>query len=179
VSTPAVALRALGVEDAAELARLYTAERTFLEPFEPSRSPEFFTVAGQRRLLERTTELREVGLADRFAIVADGELVGVLGVSNIVRGVFESASIGYFVAQSHNGRGIATRAVAAVCAWAFDEAGLHRLEAGTLTDNLPSQRVLERNGFRCIGVANGYLRINGVWRDHVLFERLAGDTAPT
>ena len=52
-------------------------------------------------------------------------------------------------------------------------AGLHRLEAGTLLHNLASQRVLEKNGFERFGLARKLLRINGEWRDHVLFERLA------
>jgi ribosomal-protein-alanine N-acetyltransferase len=55
---------------------------------------------------------------------------------------------------------------------AFDELGLHRVEAGTLLHNVRSQRVLERNGFVRFGVAPSYLRIAGQWRDHALFQRL-------
>jgi ribosomal-protein-alanine N-acetyltransferase len=50
---------------------------------------------------------------------------------------------------------------------------LHRVEAATLVDNLPSQAVLRRNGFTLIGLAPRYLRIAGTWRDHLLFQRLA------
>ena len=57
--------------------------------------------------------------------------------------------------------------------FAFGEAGLHRLEAGTLLHNHASQRVLEKNGFERYGLARKLLRINGEWRDHVLFERIA------
>ncbi len=170
-----VALRPARVADAAALAALYAAERDFLEPFEPERESSFFTRAGQLAILERTGALRAAGLCERFVILADDAPVGVLAVNNIVRGVAQSGTIGYFVAQGHNGKGIATRAVAEVCAWAFDSAGLHRLDAGTLTHNVGSQRVLERNHFTRIGVARGYLRIAGVWQDHVLFQLLADD----
>jgi ribosomal-protein-alanine N-acetyltransferase len=54
---------------------------------------------------------------------------------------------------------------------AFAELDLHRLEAGTLVDNLASQRVLTKNGFERIGLARNYLHISGAWRDHVLFQR--------
>lgn len=171
-----VTLRPVALDDAGALAALYTAERGFLEPFEPEREATFFTTAGQSRILERTIGLRAAGFAERFLILRDGELVGVLAVNNIVRGVFQSASIGYFVAQNHNGHGVATQAVGQVCRWAFEDAALHRLEAGTLVDNAASQRVLERNGFARIGIALRYLRIAGVWRDHVLFQRLADDS---
>ena len=86
---------------------------------------------------------------------------------------FRSANLGYFVAREANGRGVATRAIGIALGEAFGRLGLHRVEAGTLTDNIASQRVLEKNGFERIGVARDYLRIAGVWRDHVLFQRLA------
>ena len=177
MSDPEVTLVPVAVEDAAALAALYTAERDFLGPFEPVRDASFFTVAAHRQIIERSVALRVAGFGERFLIRADGELVGVLAVNNIVRGVFQSASIGYFVAQAHNGRGVATRAVSQVCEWAFGPAKLHRLEAGTLVDNTGSQRVLERNGFTRIGVAARYLQIAGRWQDHVLFQRLADDEA--
>ena len=175
MSRSRVALRQVRADDASALAALYQAQRDFLAPFEPERDATFFTRAGQARLLEHTIALRIAGFAERFLILADDEPAGVLAVNNIVRGVSQSATIGYFVAQERTGNGIATRAVGHVCDWAFTTVGLHRLEAGTLTANLASQRVLERNGFTRIGVAERYLRIAGAWQDHVLFQRLAQD----
>lgn len=178
MSGPPVALRPARVDDAGRLARLYAAERDFLAPFEPARSDAYFTEEGQRRQLERDRELRAAGASERFVILADGEVVGVLSVAHIVRGPLQSAVIGYFVARAQNGRGIATRAVGQVVEWAFEDAGLHRLEAGTLVDNTASQRVLLRNGFERIGLARRYLHIAGDWRDHILFQRTADDPAP-
>jgi ribosomal-protein-alanine N-acetyltransferase len=62
--------------------------------------------------------------------------------------------------------------VDAVCRWAFGPGGLHRLEAGTMLENVASQRVLEKNGFERIGIAREYLHIDGDWRDHVLFQKV-------
>jgi ribosomal-protein-alanine N-acetyltransferase len=61
--------------------------------------------------------------------------------------------------------------------WTAREAGLHRLQAGTLLHNAASQTVLRRNGFTPIGVAPRYLRIAGRWQDHLLFQLLADETA--
>jgi ribosomal-protein-alanine N-acetyltransferase len=58
---------------------------------------------------------------------------------------------------------------------AFGELALHRLEAGTRPENIASQRVLERNGFTCVGLLRRHLLIGGEWRDHLLWERLADD----
>jgi ribosomal-protein-alanine N-acetyltransferase len=98
-------------------------------------------------------------------------LAGIVELSNIARGPFQSASLGYWVDEARRGRGLATRAVAAIVELAFHDLDLHRLEAATLVDNHASQRVLERNRFHQIGLAPRYLQIAGAWRDHVLFQR--------
>jgi [ribosomal protein S5]-alanine N-acetyltransferase len=66
---------------------------------------------------------------------------------------------------------LATLAVGEAVEIAFRELGLHRLQAGTLVDNIASQRVLEKNHFERIGLARRYLFIAGEWRDHFLYQR--------
>lgn len=102
-----------------------------------------------------------------------GRLIGRITLSDIVRGPFQSCRLGYWVSAAENGRGFATTAVAEIASVAFGELGLHRIEAGTLVHNVGSQRVLERNGFKRIGLAESYLRIAGMWQDHVLYQLLA------
>lgn len=77
-----------------------------------------------------------------------------------------------------HGRGVATTAVDAILRVAFDELGLHRVQAGTLVHNRASRRVLAKNGFTEIGLAPRYLQIAGRWQDHVLHQRLADDPLP-
>jgi ribosomal-protein-alanine N-acetyltransferase len=174
VSLEVVRLEPVRVADADRLARFMVDNRSFFAPFDPPRPEEFFTVDGQRRELEAVVAAAAVGSRQRFVILFHDELVGWLTVSNIVRGPFQSANMGYAVGHEHNGRGIGTRAVGMAVDWAFSEARLHRLEAGTLLDNRASQRVLEKNGFEPIGIARNYLYINDAWRDHLLFQRIAG-----
>jgi ribosomal-protein-alanine N-acetyltransferase len=160
-------IRRLTPADADELARLLTANREFLAPFDPVRSERFFTAVGQA---ERIAEH-----ANLFAILDDDAIAGTIALSNVAHGAFRSANVGYWVDRERNGRGLASAAVGAVADLAFGELGLHRLEAGTLVDNVASQRVLERNRFTRIGVAPRYLHIGGSWRDHVLFQRTVED----
>src|SRR5215469_16382401 len=89
--------------------------------------------------------------------------------ATLQEGALQSASVGYWVSKSHNGRGLATAAVADIITIAFRELGLHRLQAETLLHNTASQRVLTRTGFRPFGIAPSYLKIAGKWQDHVLF----------
>ena len=164
-------IRPVRPEDAAELAALYLANREFLAPFEPARPPEFFTADGQRERLERQ-------LADGthpFAIVDGEAIVGTINVFRISRDGPASGVIGYWIDRASNGRGLATGAVGEVLTYSFDTLALHRVEAATLVENLPSQRVLEKNRFERIGLARNYICINGEWRDFILFQRL-GDS---
>jgi ribosomal-protein-alanine N-acetyltransferase len=160
-------IRELTRGDARELAALYAANREFLAPFEPERGNAWFTAAGQRERLSRPIA------GWRFAILDGDGIAGSITVSDVVRGAFDSAHVGYWVARDRNGRGLATEAVAAVLHFAFGTGRLHRLQAGTLVDNHASQRVLEKNGFERIGLARRYLHIGGAWRDHILFQRTA------
>jgi ribosomal-protein-alanine N-acetyltransferase len=158
--------RPLRPDDAEELAALLLENREFLAPFEPDRDEEFFTAETQRDRIESDA-------FRLFAVLDDDRIAGAVMLSNIARGPAQSATMGYWVAQNVGGRGIATRAVGEVVESAFGELGLHRLQAGTLLDNVASQRVLEKNGFEPIGLARRYLRIAGEWRDHLLFQRTA------
>ena len=170
-----MSLRPLHVDDAELLAGMYAAQAEFLAPFEPDRPADFATVAGQRRSLALADAERLDDRIHRFLIEAGGGPAGVISVSRITRGPFQNAGLGYWVARELNGRGVATRAVGLACEWGFGEARLHRLEAATLLDNLPSQTVLRRNRFTEIGVSPRYLHIAGAWRDHLLFARTAED----
>ena len=67
------------------------------------------------------------------------------------------------------GRGFMTRSVGVVGRWAFQSLRLHRLEAACLPENIASRSLLERNGFVREGLARSYLKINGAWRDHLLY----------
>jgi [ribosomal protein S5]-alanine N-acetyltransferase len=165
--------RLASVDDAAALADQLRANRDFLAPWEPVREDSFFWVDTQRAILEQALDAYARGTMVPLMIVdGDGLLIGRININGITRGAFQSAGIGYWVSQSHNGRGFASAAVADAIVVAFKELELHRLQAETLLHNTASQRVLTRNGFRPFAIAPSYLKIAGSWQDHILFQLL-------
>jgi ribosomal-protein-alanine N-acetyltransferase len=170
-------IRPLALGDADGLAALYARNREFLRPFEPDRDDRFFTPDAQRARIDQAIESARMGTRFSYAILDAGRLIaGVVALENVIRGASQSATVSYWVDRDRNGRGLASEAVAAVAGLARDHHGLHRLQAPVRTDNLASQRVLEKNAFQRIGVARSYLHVGGKWRDHVLFQRLLGDS---
>jgi ribosomal-protein-alanine N-acetyltransferase len=95
-----------------------------------------------------------------------GAIVGVVNLSEIVLGVFRSAYLGYWGYAGFGGRGLMTQALRAAVRFAFDELGLHRVEANIQPDNVRSIALVRRAGFTKEGLSPGYLFIDGAWRDH-------------
>ncbi len=108
---------------------------------------------------------------------AEGAIVGLVNLNDIVYGMFCSASLGYFAMAGFGGRGLMTRAVELAVAHAFNDLGLHRVESNIQPDNLRSRALVQRLGFRLEGYSPRYLRIAGIWRDHERWAKLADDDA--
>jgi [ribosomal protein S5]-alanine N-acetyltransferase len=165
------ATRLVTPDDAPALADLLRANRSFLAPWEPVRDEEYFTVEGQRAAIASALERYGQGTTFPSVILDEaGRVAGRITLNDIVRGPFQSCHLGYWLSAADNGRGLATAAVRDIIRVAFDELGLHRIQAGTLLHNVRSQRVLERNGFARFGVAPAYLNIAGEWQDHALYQ---------
>jgi ribosomal-protein-alanine N-acetyltransferase len=161
-------LRQAAAADAQAILELRLANRERLAPYEPDTDdPDTrYRLDGIERWVENP---------GRFAILDDGVVAGTLGLFNPSGLPLRSAILGYWVGEAHAGRRLATRAVGEALAIAFGEMQLHRVEAGTRPENVASQRVLERNGFTCVGLLRRHLLIGGEWCDHLLWERLADD----
>jgi ribosomal-protein-alanine N-acetyltransferase len=158
-------------DDIDELGAYWMRNREHLLPTQPHRDPAFWTVDGQRQRVERAADDVATGRIVPFLVREDGRLVGEVMLSDVAGGAFCSANLGYSVDGQRLRLGIAAWAVAAVVDVAFSDLALHRLQAGTMLDNIASQKVLERCEFVRIGVAAQYLAIAGSWRDHVLWQR--------
>jgi [ribosomal protein S5]-alanine N-acetyltransferase len=95
-----------------------------------------------------------------------GQICGVINLSEIVRGSFQSAYMGYYALMPYAGKGFMSAGLELVLGRAFGELGLHRLEANIQPKNERSIALIRRAGFRCEGLSPRYLRIAGRWRDH-------------
>ena len=163
--------RPLRLDDAVVLAALLAENRTFLAPWQPARPDAYFTEEGQRAAVATSLAQQASDIAVPLVIQDDvGAVVGAVTLQSIIRGAFQSCSVGYWIAESAQGHGLATAAVGEAVAVAFDRLRLHRVQAETLTANQPSQRVLERLGFAEYGRAASYLHIAGAWQDNVLYQ---------
>jgi [ribosomal protein S5]-alanine N-acetyltransferase len=98
--------------------------------------------------------------------VDDGAIVGFLNISEIVRGAFRSAFVGYGGVAGYAGQGYMTEGMRLLLREAFTKLGLHRLEANIQPENLPSIALAKRCGFELEGFSPRYLKIGGRWRDH-------------
>jgi [ribosomal protein S5]-alanine N-acetyltransferase len=117
-------------------------------PWVPVQNDDYFTADGQRAVITSALARHEQGSALPHVILGDsGRVAGRITLNGIVRGPFQSCSLGYWVSAADNGRGLATAAVRDITSVAFEELGLHRIQAETLLHNVRSRRVLERNGF--------------------------------
>jgi [ribosomal protein S5]-alanine N-acetyltransferase len=96
----------------------------------------------------------------------DDAIAGVANVSEIVRGNFRSAYLGYFAFEPFAGRGYMREGLRLVLRHAFGAQRLHRIEANIQPDNVRSAKLVEGIGFRREGFSPRYLKIRGRWRDH-------------
>ncbi|TDQ63956.1 ribosomal-protein-alanine N-acetyltransferase [Maritalea mobilis] len=165
-------LRLPEMEDYPQWAELRAKSQTFLRPFEPRWGE---TELARFSFRHRVKKARADAAADKayaFLLFEKGpnpKLVGGLNLSNLRRRVAQTVTLGYWVGVDQINKGIMSEAVARVLPFIFDELDLHRAEAACLVDNQRSMRVLEKNGFMREGQAEGYLKIDGKWQDHVLF----------
>ena len=172
----AVYLRAPEAEDYDAWSRLREQSRVHLTRWEPDWKPEDAKADAYRlRLRAYDRQLRvRAGVAFHVFDRAD-RLVGGVTLSDIRRHAAQSATLGYWIGAPFLRRGYGLAAVTAATAYAFEGLQLNRVEAACQPGNAPSRALLAKAGFAEEGLAREYLFINGDWRDHVLYARLARD----
>lgn len=158
------------------MAGLLRANRAFLAPSQPLRDEEHFSDEGQAEAVGRALEEHRLGSKVPHVILDEhGRVVGMITLQSIIRGFFQSCSVGYWIAEDAQGRGLAAAALREATLMAFYELRLHRVQAETSTQSVRSQRLLERLGFVRYGVAEAYIKIAGTWQDDVLYQLLTPD----
>ena len=177
-----VGVRPLRTRDAGRWSELRIRDERWLSPWEgrPPDAPDS-SWADRHNPVAYGIALRtwrreaKAGRCLPFAVTLDGDLVGQVTVMSVVRGAFQSAAIGYWVASEVAGQGVMPTALALVVDHCFSEVGLHRVEVNIRPENGPSLRVVEKLGFRREALHEQYLHIDGAWRDHIGFALTAQD----
>ena len=104
-----------------------------------------------------------------------GEIVGVINLGNIIRGLLQGAYVGYYAFAPHAGKGLMREGMQLVLKHAFQKLRLHRLEANIQPKNHASLRLVRSCGFEREGFSRRYLKVAGRWRDHERWAILAED----
>lgn len=174
------AIRPFEPRDLEELVAVRVRNRVHTEPYEPARSDAFYTPAGQAQEISLDDRAWMAGSGYAFAILdrSRGDAIaGRVALSNVVRGPWRNATLGYWVDEAVANEGHATTAVRCIVRFAFGPAGLHRVQPAIMPRNARSRRVVEKAGFRHEGRALRYLQIAGVWEDHDIYALTAEDLA--
>jgi len=161
--------------------RLRAESRRFLEPWEPSWRHDELTEGAYRTRVIRGKQEYNSGQAVPLFIFGKPKqtLLGGLTIGYIRRGAAQSCMIGYWMGERYSGQGHMFAALQLVIPYIFSVLELHRIEAACIPENERSMRLLEKAGFQREGYLRGYLKIDGQWRDHVMFSRLACDAGPS
>lgn len=161
-------IRSLTVSDAEIMHNYYCHNTSHFKPWEPQRAPEFHSLsAWQQRVVDfNTAQVR--GDAAYFIAVEGGLVIGHCSLTQIARGPFQACYMGYGVAESVEGQGVAYQLCQHTIYHAFHELHLHRIMANYVPHNNRSAKLLSRLGFVKEGVAKDYLQIAGKWQNHVL-----------
>jgi RimJ/RimL family protein N-acetyltransferase len=160
-------IRPFLADDASALLELQNENHSFFEKFSMVRQEDFYRKESQIKKIQIYEENSRNDHAYTFGIfISDGALIGTIDLFQVLRGSLQSAFIGYFLDEKHNGKGYTTEAVKLLVEYGFNEIKLHRIEAGVMPHNIGSIRVLEKSGFHKEGLALKNVKINGKWEDH-------------
>ena len=166
-------LRTLTAEDFNLWRDVRNANYDWLAPWEPIQN--FKNLNGLEdlrsfsiRCANRKREM-ELGTGWGFGIFSGDSFIGEINMSNVVRGAFQSAHVGYWIDGASAGYGYMPESLVALMKFAFEKLNLHRIQISIVPRNLPSRRVVEKLDLRCEGLAERYLEINGKWEDHLRY----------
>ena len=151
--------------------------KLYLQPWEPLWSINE---------LERSSFVKRVRMFERLShndqaysfliFTSDNEdFIGEVNISNVQRGIIQSCTIGYWIAKDCEGKGMMSESLELVKEFIFNELKLHRIEAACLPHNMPSLKVLLKNGFIEEGTARKLLKINDKWQDHTVLSFILDD----
>lgn len=164
-----VTLRPLESGDRGEWERIRREDAAWLQPWEAGTPHAQHSELPFRRLRRALTQAAREGRVLPFVVDVDGTLIGQMQVFDIVWGSRCSGTIGYWLARSATGKGIATHALAMVIDFALGVYGLNRVEVNVRPENTASLAVVRRLGLESEALRRELVYVDGAWRDHHTF----------
>ncbi len=166
-------LRFAQKDDYKEWSSLRLKNMDYLTPFEPTwNKSDLSESAFMKRLSHYKNQAKTRAEFQFFIFLQNKEiktLVGAISLSNIRYNAARHVTLGYWLSEEENNKGIMSKSVKLILPFIFDSLQLVRVHAACLPHNIASRKLLEKNGFEEEGYSKDYLQINGIWQDHVLY----------
>ncbi|MEH4661122.1 GNAT family N-acetyltransferase [Phytobacter diazotrophicus] len=141
-----------------------------LAPFEPLRNEDYFQSDNIiERIINSLNDYENRKCLNLvFTSKNESTIIGSINFTNFIFGVFEACYLGFSLDHAYQGKGLMHEALGKSISYVHEQYGMHRIMANHLPGNIRSSKTLGSLGFVKEGYAQSYLKINGVWQDHVL-----------
>ncbi len=176
--TQRLILKILSDIEADQVLQFYLDNQEVFEIYETDRPKYFYTKQFQKTLLNCEYNMIIKQSAIRFWIYEKNQMdkiIGTVSFQNIKRSFYQSCEIGYKFDQRFWRKGYAKESVSKGIQIAFEDLGLHRIEAYVLPENISSIKLLESMGFQLEGIKKQNVKLHGVWKDHEMYALLSSD----
>ena len=171
-----VRLRPIKPSDARRWQQLRSRNQSWMQEWEATAPlPAVDPAPSFRQLIRHLRREAKAGRSLPFIVEYRGEFCGQLTVSGITYGSQRGCHFGYWIDEEYSNLGIMTTAAALVTEHLFRAAHLHRVEVAIRPENEPSNRLIQRLGFRFEGLRPSFLHINNDWRDHNIYAMTAAE----
>ncbi len=156
-------------EIVSEVTDYFIRNKEFLREVEPIRPDEYYTEEYQKKSLINDFLFTNNASCFKFWITLKDspKVIGVLSFNGIIKGSFSSCFLSFRLDKDEVRQGYMTEALKKGICIAFNDLGLHRIEANIMPKHQAAIDLVTKLGFYNEGLAKKYLKIHGVWEDHV------------
>lgn len=145
--------------------------KKYLQNYDPIRPEKYYTdTFWQDRIKERDKKNFDQRGIQLFLFLEQdsSKTIGYINFDNVVRGCFQSCTLGYCLDEEYQGKGYMAETLSLGISYVFAKMNLHRIQVNYIKDNIRSERLLKKLDFVVEGMAKDYLLINGKWQDHIM-----------
>jgi len=165
-----ISLELLDLKNAQDIYDFEVENRAYFEENLPPRGENYYVLENYNNIIKELIDEQNRGECFMYVIRNEiGRVIGRINFVSVKNEKTKTAELGYRIGQTEIGKGIATRAVQMALNLGIERHQLDEVTAGTSTDNIASQKILEKNGFTYIGIDKNYMQLNGKQIDNVKY----------
>jgi len=157
-----ISLELLDIKNSQDIYDFEVENRAYFERNLPSRGEDYYVLENFNNIIKELIDEQNRGECFMYVIRNEtGKVLGRINLVSVKNERIKTAELGYRIGQTEVGKGVATKAVQMVLNLGIEKHQLEEVTAGTSKDNIASQKILEKNGFLCIGADENYMQLNG------------------